>query len=302
MKRRTDMTASARMASRPAPGLADAAGGSRRAERGFTLVEILIGVVISAIVMTAIYGLLVSQFRTYSKVRERADVHVSLRAAAALLAWELRTASGAEGDLYAVGATSVTLRSVDGTGVVCVVDPAQAAFGLVATDGELVGGAPDSALVFSPAGSALADDEWKAVGIAAVGSPGGSTADCAWTGTPPAEVELRVAVTAPADTAGIAVGSPVRAFRAVEYGLFEQDGRSWLGRRVAGGDWEAITGPLEADDGVDFIYYDGNGNPTADPLQVAAVRVTLRAESDFAGGPGRGFERDSLSLRVALRN
>lgn len=267
---------------------------------GFTLVELLIGLVLAGVVMTAVYGLMVSQFRTYSTVREKADVHTSLRAAGALLAWELRMASASDGDLYALAANSTTLRSFVGTGVICSKDPSQPRYGLVGVDGELAGDAADSVLVFAAGSVGSGDDEWKPLELVAVGAPSGGVSSCAWAGRS-AEVELQVAAPAPGDTAGIAVGAPVRAFRPVQYGLFTWEGRSWLGRNVAGS-WEAITGPLRADDGVQFAYYDGAGNVTADPVQVAAVRVALRAESDRRAGPDEGFESDSLTLRVALRN
>ena len=84
-----------------------------------TLVELLVYIVISGAVMAGIFQLLMGQSRSYGKQRELMDVHETIRGAAAVLAWEIRQGSASGGDLYAIGANSITLRSIQGAGVVC---------------------------------------------------------------------------------------------------------------------------------------------------------------------------------------
>ena len=274
---------------------------TERRSEGFTLVELLLVLVISGVVMGGIYAVFASQLRSYTKVRERTDVHMSLRSAAALLAWELRGASAEGGDLRDLQTDRLTLRAVQGTGVVCVKHADRPRYGLWATDGDLTTASVDSALVFQPRSAGTTDDRWRPVAVAELRSPTADVATCAWADGRAAERELRLAVGSVTDTAGIAVGSPVRLFREVTYGILTRDGREWLGRRT-GGSWEVFAGPLETD-GLRFTYLDASGGTTADPAQVAAVEIRIRAESHDRSTLGSvGFESDSLALRVALRN
>ncbi len=105
------------------------------------------------------------------------------------------------------------------------------------------------------------------------------------------------------------VGAAIQVFRRVEYGLFQQDGRWWLGRRIGGASsWELITGPMRSasDGGLVFTYLDVDGNVTATPADVKRIQVDLRSES-MGGLPkwGQGSNRavrDSVSTTVYLRN
>lgn len=100
-------------------------------QAGFTLAELLVYLTLSGLVMASVYQLLMGQSRAYGRQRELMDVHETLRTAAALLAWEIRQASATDGDLYSIGETSITLRSVQGSGFICVGHPTLPRFGLV---------------------------------------------------------------------------------------------------------------------------------------------------------------------------
>ncbi len=103
------------------------------------------------------------------------------------------------------------------------------------------------------------------------------------------------------------VGSPFRAFRRVEYGMLQQDGRWWLGRKVgAAASYELVTGPLRApaDSGLALHYYDAAGVETADPTQVTRVEVVLRSESFGKARSTQGVTTrlDSVTVVSFLRN
>ena len=163
--------------------------------------------------------------------------------------------------------------------------------------------ADDSAMVFAAGGtSSSGDDRWKAVKISAVGV---AVTNCSWPGAPAVDLGLDLLVSTPDDTAGIAVGASFQAFRRVDYGLFQADGRWWLGRKVgAAASYEKLAGPLEATNGLEFAYYDRAGNATADPTQVSVVEIILRGES-FGKARGTsgitGYQQDSLVTKVVLR-
>ena len=80
----------------------------RRRHYGFTLIEMMISMVVAGIIMAAVYQLLIGQSRSYGQQRELMDVHQTLRSAGALLAWDMRQASAADGDISAIVPLSIT--------------------------------------------------------------------------------------------------------------------------------------------------------------------------------------------------
>ncbi len=376
-----------------------------------TLVELLVYIVISGAVMAGIFQLLMGQSRSYGKQRELMDVHETIRGAAAMLAWEIRQGSAhAGGDLYAVGANSITLRSIQGAGVVCALHNTLPHVGLGKTWGDFAATVDDSALVYSASGNmwiaASIPQFWPVPG-------GGAVPWCDWGGgnsiapefvtklltgdTPPdiaignitltpqgslspgatvtfvashplltcAEFDFRAfrTIDAPPVTSGgmsgctfaytipvnspsldfkikieiskddyaqltedllfdgtwygatldggggsisdyVDVGAPLRAFRRIEYGIYLDGGRWWLGRKVgAAASYEKLTGPLrsDVDGGLVFTYYDAAGAVTADPAQVRAVEFIIRAESYSLPDSRSGYQVDTLATRVAVR-
>lgn len=281
------------------------ARGRREREGGFTLIEALLTIVVGGIVMGAVYQLLISQSRSYGRQLELTDVHNSLRAAAALLAFEIRQA--ASGDLYSINQNSIALRSPQASGIVCTEHPTLPRFGLVAVAGEISAAPEDSALVLAVGAPGSGDDVWRVLKVQAVSTgPAMGVSACDWGGGAESDVVLELAAPVAADTAGIAVGAPLIVFRRVEYRVYEENGRWWLGRKVGGAaSYEKLTGPLlpEVSGGLVFTYRDAAGDPTADPMQVTAIEFVLRAESARrARSSGTvQFLQDSLALKVALR-
>ena len=274
-------------------------------ESGFTLVELLIYMLLTAVIMTAVYQLMIGQGRQYGKQIEGMDANESLRSAAVLLAWDLRQASSAGGDLYSIQPNAIVLRSVQGAGTVCALHATQPLLGLWATTGDIDATALDSALVFSVWGDAWAVTKLKQVTTSASSIGVGA---CAGTGVAPdlgVEIIIGPSALDSMVSTGIVVGAPFRAFRRVEYGLYVADGRTWLGRKVGGAaSYEKLTGPLKATDGLAFRYYDKAGNLTADPLRVSVVEFILQAESFGRARGGSGtldYQRGNLVTKVALR-
>jgi hypothetical protein len=288
------MTASAPVSSREYRGRA-----------GFTLVELLIYVVLSFTVLGAIYKLLVVEQRTYGKQRELLDVRESVRSAAALLTWELRHATIAGGNLLALGTNAVTLKSVQGVGIVCAKKGDAPRYALWRASGDFTATTDDSALVY-----ALTANAWpaKALRVNQVGTPAAlGVSTCSWPGARTPDIAVGLSnITVVTDTNDIQVGSPIRVFRKVEYGEFLDAGRWWLGRRVGpSGTWEKLTGPLMSptDSGLRFRYYNSANAETAVLTAVVRVEVLLRGQS-YKRNAGSGvvqFEVDSARTRVALR-
>ena len=267
---------------------------------GFTLIELLIGVVVAVIIMAAVYKVQVVQTQMYGQQRELMQVRGSLRAGVALMAWEVRQASAADGDIYAMDSTSITLRSVQGLGTLCTRDSVLPKFGIRGTPGAMAATTDDSVLVY-----AALESTWKVLRVTAAGTPASlGVGACDWTGSGDPDIAVSLGVVAASDTSGIEIGGPIRAFRRVEYGLYldVMDGRWWLGRKVgAAASYEKLTGPLQASGGLLITYSDSTGAPTADPAQVVRINFMLRAESYGLPAGQTDYEVDSLTTSVAVR-
>ncbi|MGD2154063.1 MAG: hypothetical protein PVG79_12405 [Gemmatimonadales bacterium] len=291
---------------------------------GFTVVELLVYMVIAMVLLVGVYQLLIGQGRLYSKQRELQDVRTTMRTAANLLAWELRQASAAEGDLYDIDIYEFTVRSVQGMGFVCAAHPSQPRYGLAFISGEFYATSEDSVMMYALEGPGSSDDGWVIGTVGEKWSSGGGTPYCFYgdSNTVATDIVLEVYTVDPEEVeegeevededklplSGVVVGAPVRAFRRVNYGLYVEGDRWWLGRKVGDADsYERLTGPLSApsDSGLVFVYYDRSGNVTADPSAVAFVDIILRAESfgkvRQAGELSPTVEQDTLTMRVSLR-
>ncbi len=269
--------------------------------RGFTLIELLVYMLISSVFMTAVFGLLLNQSRYLRGQVEVKDVRETLRGAVAMLSTDLRHASASEGDLYIIKNKSLTLRSVTGSGVICGVHATEPRFALWRPRGSFRTTLQDSVLV--PDGA-----KWKSAGTVTTWTGGGGgLSSCAWSAAhvPDLVVQASDTLLSPA------VGTTLHAFRRVEYGIFEWDGRWWLGRKVGSAtDYELLTGPLASSDdgGLEFRYFQADGTQTNKPKEVARVEITLRGQSQRAqptrltrAGSDK-FATDSVTTTVLLRN
>lgn len=278
--------------------------GKRIGHAGFTLVEMLVYLVTALIVIAVISQGMISQSRSYANQRGLIDARESARSVALLLVVELRTLSAAGGDLYRVEPQAIGLRSTRGFGVVCGKHAVLARYGVLNTQGEIVVG--DSTLIFAAGRSGLPDDTWRVQALTRLWDPvGGGVPKCQW-GAPLGAVAPESVLEVAGDTSGIGIGAPVRLFRRVDYGLYSEGGRWWLGRRVNGAaTYEKLTGPLRApaDGGLQLRYFDAAGSETGDPKKVAAVEIVIRAESSGASRRGAVVrpQADSVRTRVALR-
>lgn len=277
-------------------------GVSRAGRPGFSLIELIVGLVVGMFVLSGVVQMMIVQGRGYRKQREVLDIRETAREAAALLAWDLRTSVVGGSALGAIGPNSVTLRSPRSLGIICAKHPVLARYGLWKTGGNVLAGVDDSALVYH-----LGQDKWTALKIIAVGAPVamGVTA-CSWPGARAPDIVVEFAVGSQSDTAHIKTGAPFRGFRRVQYAEFELNNRWWLGRKVgAAASYEQLTGPLvsPAANGLAFAYYDTLGVVTANPADVGSVAFTLRTESfkNTYVGATYVYQRDSLTTRVALR-
>jgi hypothetical protein len=266
-----------------------------------TIGEVLVYTVVAGMVMVSLYGVMARQGRGYTRQISSMDADESARDAAAVLAWDIRHAAMAGDQLITpLASDSIVLLSVQGVGVVCDKHASQPRYAIWKTGGSMDSTINDSAMVYR-----VATSEWKAARISGVntGSYYGMTS-CAWTSTRAPDLVMVLSPAAAEDTAGIEIGSPVRAFRRVTYKAFTSEGRTWLGRKIGAGSYEKMTGPLRSSGGLSFGYYDINGVATTSPTDVRLVKFTVRTESykQYRDKVGTSAYRyDSVSTAIALR-
>ena len=266
---------------------------------GFTFVELAIYMVLSTLVMGAVVQFMINQSQGYTQQIEIMDARETVRSAAALLTWEFRGLSAAGGDLYTIKSDTVALRSTMATGIICAKADTAAVYGIDGRTGQIFTTADDSAMVYLPG-----IGQWVELDLTDQFDQPVSNQDdvkfCAWGNGSSyfSDLVIRMA----GDSTGIQVGSPWAAFRRVEFGIYEDGGRWWLGRKVGNaGSYEKLTGPLlsPTDGGFVLSYLDDAGNTTTDPTQVSKVQIEIRSEST---GRDRGEARqDSIQVTVWLR-
>ena len=265
------------------------------------MVELLITMVVATMLIGAGFTILVSQMRLYSVQGAKLETQVSLRMGSSMLSWAFREMSATGGDLTAIGATSISLRAVHGSGIVC--SKVGQWFGMYGVSGQFAVG--DSVLAYNVPGDSWSIRKLSAADTTASGLASNAP-DCFWGDTinaPNPEVTLDLGSTLDS----VLVGSPIRAFHTVQFDLEEVDGRYWLVQRVSGAiSPERLAGPLlsPADSGLVFSYYDRYGAVTAVPDSVATVEVLLKSESteDLSAYLNSGNLADTLRFRVSVRN
>ncbi len=272
---------------------------TRLGVRGASLIEVAVTLVLASLVLGAAYAVLIAQRRFYTLTVQTTTARDAARIALQVLSGELRGSSPAAGDLYAMDADSLAVRSTTAAAVLC--DVAGTTLHLRRLAGAFGDRPADSALVYLEGDTSVAaDDAWVAVRVLAVG--GGGTGSCP--DQRPPDLGLIIDRT----VGGVLVGAPVRGFRPYIYKLYSgPDGRWWLGQRLRGGIIQPVTGPFAApgSGGLRFEYLTASGVPAAELRGVAQVRIEVRGSR-----PGASLRRGArvtslgydLSTVVYVRN
>ncbi|UCC82059.1 MAG: hypothetical protein JSW46_13770 [Gemmatimonadota bacterium] len=267
--------------------------GRQRQSPGYVLVEVLVVLLLVSLLTTSAFAVLSSQRRFYVAQLAIATTRDVARVALAVLTVELRAASPVAGDLYAIAADSVALRSYTGFGVVCRVDGDEIMLRRIA--GIFSGSSNDSILVYL--GPRVAS--WGRAAVAGSRKPTGGR--CPDGRRPDVVVRVVRAID------GAVAGAPARGFRPYVYRLYRGgDGRWWLGQKLRGGRFQPVVGPFAdpAAGGLEFEFVDGVGRPAGDARAAIRVRVSVVAQSGRRVPVrwGSRFFHVTLSTVVLFRN
>lgn len=286
---------------------------SERRTAGFTLIELMIAIVLTGIILGAVYQTLGNNQRFYRSTSQILDVQQGIRAVAQLLPSELREVDAVAGDVLAMGTDSITIRALRNTYFMCappvpgtkIIIRNDMVFGYRAVDP-----ARDRVLVFRDGNTQLmTDDTWQDFSITNVNT-GAACTDGSGAGT---SINLGgpFAGMTTLDS-NFTVGSPVRTYEKITYRLYvDSAGIGWLGvRNYVNGSWGSVSpiaGPLRSANGISLTYYDSTGAVTATPTNVAQIGLVVRGLSAAPieiRGRRANLQKyqDSLTVRVALRN
>lgn len=274
--------------------------------RGFTLVEIVVALVISGVLAGVIFQLVSGQERFVSVQGAREEVQQNGRAALELISAELRGVN-AEG-IDSAGPSYVRFRIPRTWGLVCGNGGAAGTLVVVFPGADLAafrsGGADRVAVRDSMPGLAT---RWRFAPVSDVTPAAGAGAAQCPSLTPDAgRVQVRTLTGVPASVP-VQLGEPAYLYDVVAYDVAGSNAPGdWL-RRTDSGPAQPLAGPLAADGtGPVFRlrYFNAAGGEIPQPINAAAratiaaiqVRVTTASRSS---NPRQEF---SDSTRVHLRN
>lgn len=289
--------------------------------RGFSLIELMVILALSAIVIGGLTSVLVRQQRFYRGTADLIETRSQIRQAAGIIPSDLRGVSTIGGDILEITDTSMIFWATIGQAVTCVgtpgtnvlaIPPLVLANGNTLASFTMTPALGDTVWVYENGDTeAAGDDHWNAYGI--LGAPTTSTSTCA---TLVGGVDLSASrysfLLSKSLEADVEIGNPVRFVRRTRYSLYQaSDGGWYLGycSPACAGAPQPIAGPFlpagSGTSGVSFSYTDANGAPTAIPANVAQVSVVVRGKTQGVvdmGGYKNTQVGDSLRFSVAIRN
>jgi Tfp pilus assembly protein PilW len=292
--------------------------------RGATFAELLVTTVVGGIALALIAAVCLREQRVFTDMAEQSAAYAQLRDAEEILPIDIRAASSIAGDVREARDTSIELRSIVASAVVCDTAAGAIVLAPATTDAQTYGSAP-SAVVAGDTAWVLVDDDsvdaWRPFRVAS--SVSFRAGACAVQGPQlgsTARATARVALVLDSLRPASTLGSPLRVTRPIRYSLYRGTDGSWyLGQR----DWNTATlrfnsiqpvgGPFlaPAAGGLSFRYLDSAGTtlpqPVANTRLIASVRVDLRSETKsapraIASAASRGTRVDSAALWILLRN
>lgn len=270
-------------------------------QSGFTLVELLIVSLLTAVIMVAVYETLMVQEKSYEAARHVMSDQEALRTGIAMLETELREAGAIGGvaiggsDIAAATADSITFRAHRKLGAVC--DLSRNDKWLLAWPiGEKFEAGDE--LLFLVDGDTLrhTDDRWDTTFVSTVSDASTTSCTNAWPGQPLQQIKIDNA----ADLSGVYRGAPIRAYEWTTYSLYEFGSLGWgLGRVRESGSPTYLVGRFAPKGtGLRFAYFDTGGNSTLDPTQVSRIEITMVTDPQT----NTPVQARSMTTNLYLRN
>lgn len=261
--------------------------------KGVTLIELLIALVMSSILIAAIYRVFISQQKTYTVQEQVADMQQNVRVAISRMMSEIRVAGfGNVGNVFELvgGVNGFNQVITPGSNKITIVG----GFKQIRRDN----GTP--ILISSASGNrvtlnyATGEFDRTAHRFISIGGVESSTV---------LQRDGRVLTLSSNLRLHHFVDTPIFKIQAITYTTGMSDGKPVLRRNEnTGGGAQPVAENIE---NIQFEYFDANGNPTVNPAYIRMVRVTVIARtilSDPNFKVGDGYRRRQIASNISLRN
>ena len=263
-------------------------------DKGITLIELLVALVISGLLLAAVYRTFINQQKTFVVQGQVVDMQQNMRGAINRMMTEIRMAGF--GNVPMV--LPVTLGGQTFNDVVNPDTPAAGALTIVSAMGSTtLTGIPATnqitvnSLTDSQGNTLFDTGEKRYISIGGVES---------YTITNIAGTTITLSRTL---TYNHPVNTPVFGIRAISYQVGMVSGIPTLLRdENTGAGGQALADNIET---LLFGYLDANGNPTANPPDIRVVRVTLKNTTNISDPDYKsdgGYRKRQIATNVHLRN
>jgi prepilin-type N-terminal cleavage/methylation domain-containing protein len=267
-------------------------------DKGVTLVELMIALMMSGILIAALYRTFIGQQKTYTVQEQVADMQQNARAAIGKMMRDIRMAGFGNVSYVlslAGGVNGFTQVITPGTNTITIVG----GFKQIRRDNGgpiLVSSSSGNQLVLNYATDEFYPDKGAAQKFISIGGFDSNTVQSRSTAT----LTLNKP---PNPTLPIPTGTPIFKIQAITYAIYVSDGKPTLGRdENTGGGLQPLAENIE---NVLFEYFDANGIPTNTPSDIRMVRVTVTARTDVLDPQmkgGDGYRRRQIASNIYLRN
>ncbi len=264
-----------------------------RSSRGVTLVELLIALVISGILIAALYRTFITQQKTYTVQEQVVDMQQNARAAINRMMREIR--------MTGFGNITEVLGLPGGVnGFTQIISPESNRITIVGGFKQIRRDNGDPIQIASTSGNQIvlnyATDGFDGAAHRYI-CVGGVESNIVQSRSGPT---LRLAKPLKLDHLA---GSAIFKVQAVTYDVGLSGGKTVLRRNEnTGGGRQPMAENIET---VHFEYFDGDGNPTANPTAIRMIRVTVTAKTNMSDPEFKGEDgnrRRTVASNIHLRN
>ena len=253
----------------------------RTRQAGFTLVELMVVALLTAVTLAGVYQTLMVQEQSYEAASLMIHDQETVRTALGILEAELREVGSIGGaaiggtDIETAAPGAITFRAHRKTAFLCKVSRAEK-WAIVWVLGDPLEQG-DPLLLFADVDDVrYVDDRWDTTTVTGAQSTTDSDCENYWPGVPVQLIRLDNQ-----DLTDVVPGAPMRSYEWVTYSLYEFGHLGWgLGRLRQGDESPAylVGGLAPPGQGLELTYFTPTGVETTDPTQVARMRITVRTD------------------------
>lgn len=265
--------------------------------KGITLIELMIALMISSILIAAIYQVFISQQRSYTVQEQVVDMQQNVRVSISRMIREIRMAGF--GNVSMVLPVQFTVYGQTRT-FNNVLNPNIPVAGSLTIVSAIQGGATITESASSNQNqfkvSSLADFDKNKKKYISIGGLESHIITDIETGNKKITLNGNLIYNHDQNT-------PVFPIRAISYQVVQEDGNTTLKRdENIGGGRQPVAENIE---NIQFEYFDENGNPTVTPANIRMVKVTVTARTGMSDSQlkgGDGYRRRQIASNISVRN